>query len=40
MYIEAQSLGTAKGWRWQCNWQGLYCVVINGRSVKDNFTEA
>jgi hypothetical protein len=36
-YIEAQSPGAAKGWRWQRNWQGLYCAVINGRSVADNF---
>ncbi len=39
-YIEAQSAGTAKGWRWQRNWTGLYCVVIEGRLVQDNFTVA
>ncbi len=38
-YIEAQSPGTAKGWRWQRSWQGLYCAVINDLSVKDNFAE-
>jgi hypothetical protein len=36
-YIEAQSPGTAKGWRWQGNWRETYCAVINGQSVKDNF---
>jgi hypothetical protein len=36
-YIEAQSAGTAKGWHWQRNWQGLYCVIINERRVQDNF---
>jgi hypothetical protein len=36
-YIEPQSPGAKKGWRWQRNWSGLYCAVINGQSVKDNF---
>jgi len=36
-YIEAQSPGTAKGWRWQRDWQGIYCAVINDRRVSDNF---
>ena len=38
-YIEPQSPGTKKGWRWQRNWHGIYCAVINGRCVKDNFTD-
>jgi hypothetical protein len=37
IYIEGQSPGTQKGWRWQRNWQGIYCVVINGHRVVDNF---
>jgi hypothetical protein len=36
-HIEAQAPGTKKGWRWQKTWQGLYCIVVNGRSVSDNF---
>jgi hypothetical protein len=36
-YIEQQSPGTKRGWRWQRNWNGLYCAVINGQTVADNF---
>jgi hypothetical protein len=36
-YIEPQAPGTKKGWRWQRNWHGLYCVVINGKRVNGNF---
>ena len=36
-YIEPQSPGTKKGWRWQRGWDGLYCAVINDQCVKDNF---
>lgn len=31
-YIEANSSGTAKGWRWQRNWSGLYCIAIEDPS--------
>jgi hypothetical protein len=27
-YIEANAPGTAKGWRWQRSWSGLYCIAI------------
>jgi hypothetical protein len=27
-HIEKQSLGAQKGWRWQRNWTGLYCLAI------------
>src|SRR5205814_8909820 len=30
-YIEPHQPGTAKGWRWQRSWAGLYCLVINER---------
>ena len=33
-YIEANAPGTAKGWRWQRSWQGLYAVIVEGRSTK------
>ncbi len=36
-YIETNAPGTAKGWRWQRNWTGLYCIVIEDRWVEDNF---
>jgi hypothetical protein len=38
-YIEQQSSGTQKGWRWQRNWFGIYCAVVDGRKVADNFKE-
>lgn len=38
-YIESQSPGTKKGWRWQRNWSGLYCAVINNLRVADNFVD-
>ena len=34
-YIEGNAPGTAKGWRWQGNWTGLYCIVVDGRVVRD-----
>jgi hypothetical protein len=37
-YIEPQSPGSAKGWRWR-DWQGVYSVVIDGHQVQDNFIE-
>jgi hypothetical protein len=36
-YIEKNSLGTSKGWRWQRNWQGMYCIVIDGRLIENNW---
>jgi len=35
VYLEANAPGTAKGWRWQRSWQGLYAIVIDGNSTKD-----
>jgi hypothetical protein len=36
-YIEANAPGTQRGWRWQRNWSGLYCIVIEEKRVDDNF---
>ncbi len=36
-YLEAAAPGTKKGWRWQGTWTGLYCIVINDKSVRDNW---
>jgi len=36
-YIEANAAGIEKGWRWQRNWNQTYCIVIENRSVNDNF---
>jgi hypothetical protein len=36
-YIEAQAPGAKKGWRWQRNWNGLYCMAVENWWVKDNF---
>ena len=40
LYIESNAPGTAKGWRWQCSWQGLYSIIIDGRCVKDNWLQS
>lgn len=34
-WIEANAPGTAKGWRWQKNWSGLYCIVIANHLARD-----
>jgi hypothetical protein len=36
-WVEAQAPGTVQGWRWQQNWQGLYCIVIEDQVVYDNW---
>ena len=36
-YIEANAPGTAKGWRWQRSWKGLYSLIIEDRWVRDNW---
>lgn len=39
-FLEANAPGTKKGWRWQRNWSSLYCIVIEGNRVPNNFLEA
>jgi hypothetical protein len=39
MRIEADAPGTAKGWRWQRNWTGLYCVILADGVVHDNWLD-
>jgi len=34
-FIETQAAGTKKGWRWQNNWTGLYCIIVENKFVKD-----
>jgi len=36
-YIEKNAPGTQKGWRWQQNWQGIYCIIVEGKSVTNNW---
>ncbi len=36
-YIEKNAPGTEKGWQWQGSWSGIYCIVIDNRTVTDNF---
>ena len=38
-YLERNAPGTAKGWRWQRRWNGLYAIVIEDRMTKDPWTE-
>jgi len=39
-HIERQSPGTQKGWRWQRNWSGIFCAVVDGRQVANIFQNA
>ena len=39
-YIESNSPGSWRGWRWQRNWSGLYCIVIQEKLIADNFLQA
>jgi hypothetical protein len=34
-YIEPNAPGTAKGWRWQRSWTGIYCIIIDNRVAND-----
>ena len=36
-FIEAAAPGTAKGWRWQGTWDGVYSIIIGGKYAKDNW---
>jgi hypothetical protein len=40
VYLEERSPGTKSDRWWQCNWHGLYCVIIEDRKVEDNFRES
>ena len=37
MYIESNAPKTAHNWRWQMNWTGNYCMIIESRQVRNNF---
>jgi hypothetical protein len=34
-FLEANAPGTDVGWRWQCSWDGLYCIIIGDRVTYD-----
>lgn len=34
-YIERNAPGTAKGWRWDQSWSGVYSIVLNQNIVED-----
>jgi hypothetical protein len=36
-YIEANASGTSQSWKWQRNWDGLYCIVIEDRCIENNW---
>jgi hypothetical protein len=36
-FIEKNAPGTKKGWTWQRSWHGMYCIVIAGRLVQNNW---
>jgi hypothetical protein len=39
-YIEGNAPGTREGWRWQRNWVGIYCIVIEDRLVENNWRDS
>ncbi len=38
-FIERNAAGTAKGWRWQGSWSGLYSIALNDNIVDDWWDE-
>src|SRR5256885_14499528 len=36
-WIERNAPGARKGWRWQRSWSGLYCLIVERRSVENNW---
>lgn len=36
-WIERNAPGTKGGWRWQRSWTGMYCIVINGQCISNNW---
>lgn len=36
-YIEAAIRPVAAGWKWQGNWHGLYCMIVEKRFVQNNW---
>lgn len=36
-WIERNAPGTRKGWRWQRNWSGVYCLIVEQRFVENNW---
>jgi hypothetical protein len=36
-YIEKNAEGTKSGWRWDRHWNGIYCIVIENKLVRDNW---
>ena len=39
VYIERDAPGTAKGWRWQQSWSGIYSIILNDQLVNDWWDE-
>jgi hypothetical protein len=38
-YIEKNAPGTAKGWRWDQSWSGVYSIVLNDQILEDWWDE-
>jgi hypothetical protein len=36
-YIEQQPPSMSHDWRWQKNWTGNYCIIVEGRQIRNNF---
>ena len=39
-YIERSVSGAPKSWRWQNNWEELYCIIIEDRVVLNNWKKS
>jgi hypothetical protein len=39
-YIEENAPGAREGWRWQQDWVGMYCIVIEDKLVENNWRES
>jgi len=39
-WLERNAAGTSRGWGWQRDWTGIYCIVIEDRVVRDNWIGA
>lgn len=38
-YIEDNAPGTKRGFRWQCNWTGMYTMLVNNHFVEGRWTD-
>ena len=37
-WIEGNAAGTKMGWRWQRDWTDLYCIIVEDKVVRNNWS--